>query len=105
CQGGCGLGPQLVGSPARGRPRLVRHRRAGRLFSDHWPGFAQGNQSPARVLLSANSTAPPAATSDAASAQKTAGYEPRPSSSSEAPTGPTARAPLAPSPAAPEIAR
>ena len=66
--------------------------------------FRPAIQRSARVVVSARSTAAPAATSDAASAQNTAGYEPRPTSSSEAPTGPKARALLAPSATAPEIA-
>src|SRR5207248_1261757 len=83
---------------------LVRPAGAGWPFPSHWRDFVRPPQRSPRVLVSARSTAPPAATSDAASAQKTAGYEPRPSSSSEAPTGPTARALLAPSATAPEIA-
>src|SRR5581483_1462924 len=47
---------------------------------------------------------PPAATASAPPrTQNTAGYDPSPTHRSEAPTGPTARAPLAPSATAPAI--
>src|SRR5262249_33170741 len=84
-------------------PPLVSLRDRRWPLASHWRSFVRPDQRLARASIFERSTAPPAATSEAASAQNTAGWEPRPSSSGDAPTGPTARAPFAASATAPAI--
>src|SRR4029453_14369975 len=68
------------------------------------PQYTRGSYCSVSTPAPATSTAIDTITIAAARAQKTAGYAPRPRRSSDAPTGPTARAPLAPRATAPAMA-